>query len=142
MNNNILKIYDQIKSVFKEIKEPEAISHLFQKLFNECEHLLSSKEKVLLNSQIINKEYFSYGENRKLTRPINKNLYDHATDNMVNSFFEKLKINSITDITAENITSIVYRIAISFCATIDIIKESDQKLQALFLSILWDIYFP
>jgi len=136
MNNNILKIYDQIKSVFKEIKEPEAISHLFQELFNECEHLLSSKEKVLLNSQIINKEYFSYGENRKLTRPINKNLYDHATDNMVNSFFEKLKINSITDITAENITSIVYRIAISFCAAIDIIKESDQKTPGTFFEYL------
>ena len=136
MNNNILKIYDQIKSVFKEIKEPEAISHLFQELFNECEHLLSSKEKVLLNSQIINKEYFSYGENRKLTRPINKNLYDHATDNMVNSFFEKLKINSITDITAENITFIVYRIAISFCAAIDIIKESDQKTPGTFFEYL------
>ena len=141
MNDIIFRIYDQLKDIFRENKESMDISYLFKELFNECEHLLSSKEKVLLNSQIINKEYFSYSENRKLTRPINKNLYDHTTNSMVNTFFEKLKTNAITDLPAENITSIVYRIAISFCATIDIIKESDQKTPGTFFEYLMGYLF-
>ena len=136
MNDNILKIYDQLRAVFKENKESRATSHLFQELFYECEQLLSSKEKVLLNSQITNKEYFSYRENKKLTRAINNNLYDYVTDSMVNHFFEKLKINGITDIPANDITAVVYRIAINFCVAIDILKESDQKTPGTFFEYL------
>ena len=136
MNENILKIYDQIKRVFGENIESKAISHLFQELFFECEHLLSSREKVSLNSQIINKEYFSYRQNKKLTRPINKNLYGYVTDDMINTFFEKLKNNMITDLTPTDITAIVYRIAINFCVAIDIIKESDQKTPGTYFEYL------
>jgi hypothetical protein len=136
MNDNILKIYGQIKTVFKENKESRAISHLFQELYYETEHLLSSKEKIPLNSQIANKDYFSYKENKKLTRPINKNLYDYVTDDMVNIFFEKLKNNTVADLKANDITAIVYRIAINFCVTIDIIKESDQKTPGTYFEYL------
>jgi hypothetical protein len=136
MNDNILKIYGEIKTVFKENKESRAISHLFQELYYESEHLLSSKEKVPLNSQITNKDYFSYVNNKKLTRPINKNLYDYVTDDMVNIFFEKLKSNAVTDLKSSDITATVYRIAIDFCAVIDIIKESDQKTPGTYFEYL------
>ena len=136
MNDNILKIYDEIKSIFRENKESRAISHLFHELYHECENLLYSREKVPLNSQILDKEYFSYKENKKLTRPINKKLYDFVSSNMVNDFFEKLKINSVAEICATNITSIVYRIAISFCVVIDLIKKSDQKTPGTYFEYL------
>jgi len=136
MDNNILKIYEQIKAVFKENKESRAISHLFQELYFESEYLLTSQEKVPLNSQIIGKDYFSYKENKKLTRPINKNLYDYVTDDMVNIFFDKLKIKAVADLSSYDITAIVYRIAISFCVAIDIIKESDQKTPGTYFEYL------
>ena len=136
MSDNILKIYNQIKTVFKENNESRAISHLFQKLYYESEHLLSSRDKIPLNSQISNKDYFSYKENKKLTRPINKNLYDNVTDDIVNTFFEKLKDNAVADLKSNDITAIVYRIAIDFCATIDIIKESDQKTPGTYFEYL------
>ena len=136
MSDNILKIYNQIKTVFKENNESRAISHLFQELYYESEHLLSSRDKIPLNSQISNKDYFSYKENKKLTRPINKNLYDNVTDDMVNTFFGKLKDNAVADLKSNDITAIVYRIAIDFCATIDIIKESDQKTPGTYFEYL------
>jgi hypothetical protein len=127
MSSNILKIYDEIKTVFKENKESKAVSHLFHSLYYECENLLQIKEKMPLNSQIPNKDYFSFTDNMKLTRPINKNLYDHVSSDMVNNFFESLKNASVSEIKSEDITAIVYRIAIDFCAVIDILKQSDQK---------------
>jgi hypothetical protein len=136
MNDTIFKIYDEIKGVFKENKESRAVSHLFHSLYYECENLLLSKEKIPLNSQIPNKVYFSYKENKKLTRPINNNLYDHVSSDMVNDFFDKLKNNSIVEISANDITAIVYRIAINFCATIDLIKESDQKTPGTYFEYL------
>jgi hypothetical protein len=136
MNDNILKIYDEIKSVFKENKESRAVSHLFHELYYECENLLSAKEKVSLNSQILNKEYFSYNGNKRLTRPINKNIYDFVSSDMINDFFEKLKNNSVKEINATDITAIVYRIAINFCVAIDILKESDQKTPGTYFEYL------
>jgi hypothetical protein len=136
MNDNILKIYSEIKTVFKENIESRAISHLFQELYYESEHLLSSRKKMPLNSQISNKDYFSYMNNKKLTRPINKNLYDYVTDDMVNNFFEILKDNAVAELKSDDITAIVYRIAINFCAAIDIIKESDQKTPGTYFEYL------
>jgi hypothetical protein len=136
MSDNILKIYNQIKTVFKENNESRAISHLFQELYYESEHFLSSKEKIPLNSQISNKDYFSYKENKKLTRPINRNLYDNVTDDMVNIFFGKLKDNALADLKPNDITAIIYRIAIDFCTTIDILKESDQKTPGTYFEYL------
>jgi hypothetical protein len=136
MNDNIFRIYDEIKAVFKENKESKAISHLFHELFFECENLLSVKEKITLNSQILDKEYFAYKENKKLTRPINKTLYNFVSSDMVNMFFEKLKDNSVTEIKASDITAIVYRIAIDFCVAIDIIKDSDQKTPGTYFEYL------
>jgi hypothetical protein len=136
MNNSILKIYDEIKSIFKENNESRAVSHLFHSLYYECENLLQSKEKIPLNSQIPNKSYFSFEDNKKLTRPINKKLYDIVSSDMVNDFFEKLKNGSVTEIKAEDITAIVYRIAINFCVSIDIIKQSDQKTPGTYFEYL------
>jgi len=136
MNDNIFKIYDEIKTVFKESKESRAVSHLFHSLYYECENLLQTREKMPLNSQIPNKAYFSYKENKKLTRPINNNLYDCVSSDMVNDFFERLKINSIAEISADNITAIVYRIAIDFCVAIDLLKESDQKTPGTYFEYL------
>jgi hypothetical protein len=127
MNDKIFKIYNEIKTIFKENRESRAVSYLFHSLYYECESLLQTKEKILLNSQIPNKDYFSFADNAKLTRPINKNLYDCVSSNMVDDFFEKLKNTSVTKIKSENITAIVYRIAIDFCTAIDIMKQSDQK---------------
>jgi hypothetical protein len=136
MSNNIFRIYDEIKSIFKENIESRAISHLFQELYYECESILSSKEKSPLNCQIPNKEYFSFVENKKLTRPINKKLYDYGTSDLINDFFDKLKTNAITEISANNITALVYRIAINFCAVIDITKENDQKTPGTYFEYL------
>jgi hypothetical protein len=136
MSENILKIYDEIKGIFKENRESRAISHLFHELFFECENLLLTKEKIPLNSQIPNKDYFSYKENKKLTRPINKNLYDFVLPDMVNNFFKKLKTNSVSEISANDITAIVYRIAIDFCVVVDIIKDSDQKTPGTYFEYL------
>jgi hypothetical protein len=47
MNDNILKIYDEIKSIFRENKESRAISRLFYELYYECENLSSTRERVI-----------------------------------------------------------------------------------------------
>jgi hypothetical protein len=127
MSINILKIYNEIKTIFRENKESRAVSHLFHCLYYECESFLQTRERTPLISQIPNKGYFSFVDDIKLTRPINKDLYDHVSSDMVNDFFEKLKNGSVSEIKPEDITAIVYRIAIDFCAAIDMLKQSDQK---------------
>ena len=136
MNVNIFNIYEQIKIVFKEKRESRAISHLFQELFFECEFLMSQKEKIPLNSLIPNKEYFSFKDKSKLTRPVNEYLYNYVSEGMINDFFDKLKNNSILEIKANDITAIVYRIAINFCTAIDLLKESDQKTPGTYFEYL------
>ncbi|MDR1072829.1 MAG: hypothetical protein LBL45_04045 [Treponema sp.] len=88
MSTNILNIYDEIKNVFKENKESRAVSHLFHNLYYECENFLQAGEKMSLNSQIPNKDYFSFADDMKLTRPINKNLYDQISSDMINDFLK------------------------------------------------------
>ena len=145
MNSNILKFYDKIKLIFKENNEILDASYSFQELYYECERFLSTKDKIPLNSQINNKEYFSFKEKNKLTRPINKNLYNTSTNNMINSFFDKLKNNTIKEFNSNYITSIIYHIVINFCSAIDIIKESDQKTPGTFfeyfIGLLFSIHF-
>jgi len=136
MDNRIFNIYNEIKIVFKEYRESRAISHLFQELYYECDSLLSKRERILLKSQIPNKEYISFRGKTKMTRPINKNLFDYVSENLINSFFEKLKMNKITDFNPQDITAIVYRIAISFCVAIDILKDSDQKTPGTYFEYL------
>jgi len=136
MSKRIFEIYEQIKTVFKENRESRANSHLFLELFYECNNLLSTFDRESLVSQIENKEYFSYKKGNKLTRSINKHLYDSVTEEMLKDFFEKLKCNSITELNPSIITAIVYRIAISFCVAIDILKESDQKTPGTYFEYL------
>jgi hypothetical protein len=136
MSDAIFKIYNEIKGIFKEHKETKAVSNLFLSLYYECESLLETKEKTLLNSQIAHKTYFSYKENKKLTRPINTNLYDSVSPDKVNAFFDKLKNNSVAEINAKDITAVVYRIAINFCAAIDLLKEADQKTPGTYFEYL------
>jgi hypothetical protein len=53
MSDTIIKLYDEIKGIFRENKESRAISHLFHNLYYECENLLLSREKMPLKSQPI-----------------------------------------------------------------------------------------
>ena len=136
MNNNIFRLYNEIKVTFKVSNDYESITQLFKLLYQECELLLSTKEKILLNSQIKDKSYFSFLNANKLSRPINKNLYQASTSDKVNVFFKKLCSNKITDFSSNDITSIVYRIAINFCASIDVLKDGDQKTPGTYFEYL------
>ena len=141
MSEDIFRIYDQIKEVFKENKDSLAVSHLFLELYCTSEDILKNKEKVPLKCHIPNKDYFSFSEKGKLSRPINKLLYDNATSDKINCFFEKLMNKSLQEIPASDITAAVYRVAIDFCATIDLIKVGDQKTPGTYFEYLMGYLF-
>jgi len=88
-----------------------------------------------LTSKVVGKEYFAYSNEKKISRAINKGLFENGTP-LIDPFFSATETNDFSAISAEDITSACYNIAISFCAVIDLNKTGDQKTPGTFFEYL------
>lgn len=136
MNNNHLDVvigeYNNLKKLIKtdDLKSDEILNAI-ESVYDSSNNVLKEYNVVELKSSVPGKQYFSYAEDKKLSRAINKNLYETGLAN-VYTFFKALKNSSYDQIKAEDITSACYVIAISFCAIIDLFKVGDQKTPGTF----------
>ncbi|GIP38441.1 hypothetical protein J31TS4_17210 [Paenibacillus sp. J31TS4] len=126
-----IEIYKKIGALTKTDAGYIGITKLFLELHKLCHYTLESKDRTPLVSRIPGKQYFVFRNERKISRAINTELYIEDEE-----FIEKT-INYIiqdqleyTD--ATNITKVLYTLAISFCAVIDLSKDGDQKTPGTF----------
>ena len=96
---------------------------------------LSTLARHDLISKVPTKKYFMFkDEGRgKTSRPVNPALFDEQLDR---STIDKILACDIDGMTSEQITTAVYTMAMSYCASADIIKSSDQKTPGTFFEFL------
>jgi hypothetical protein len=105
--------------------------------------LTSECDKIELISQVPGKQYYAYRkttisgnrETVRTSRPINSALYiqDEA---ILKPLLEKFRQAAYESIPVEQITSLLYTIAMAFCAANDVRKSGDKKTPATFFELL------
>lgn len=132
----ILQKYEKIKKEIKKDAQSCAATNSILDTFNETRKYLKSLSTISLSYDGIGKEYFAFQNGTKMSRAVNKNLFLDFDDNTPIAFLNNVISKTITDQTAEEITKACYTIAICFCCSIDMLKNSDQKTPGTYFEYL------
>jgi hypothetical protein len=124
------------------------LSNKFQDCYKECIRALSATTRIPLISAVAGKTYFAFSlVNNDHSRPVNQVLYDDAdtvigTDSLgnpltkVDQFFVNLKASNINAQSAQDITSSLYKIVMSFACCTDLFSGSGRKQVGTFFEKL------
>lgn len=94
---------------------------------------LSGCKSTELRSNVEEKEYFAFVRERKLSRPIRRDLFDiQLTLRNVESFVD----GRYESLPKESLSKLLYTMAISYCCATDIRKKDDKKTPATYFEIL------
>ncbi|RFU63613.1 hypothetical protein [Bacillus sp. V59.32b] len=136
----VFDLYNKIKKVSKSNKDIDSISNLFFELYIKNCEFLSSTSQVNLISKVPTKQYFSFSYNNKISRAVNKGSY--IPDQVeVYRIFNNLVNGDYSILSPEEITKCLYTISISFCCTIDLLKQGDQKTPGTFFEYFISHWF-
>lgn len=106
-------------------------TRIIGEVFIECLRFLGSVEREPLISKVANKSYFAFKKEGKISRAINDNLFYPDEDSWIR-MCDVLEQNRLDLLTKEDLAKALYTIAISFCASIDLLKNGDQKTPGTF----------
>lgn len=143
---NILQIYDNLRRQVRNGFYNPQITQTIDNLYNESLSILRPLAKETLISKVEKKTYFAFRNGRKISRAINSGLYDanyskwQTLQTAMTANDLKISFNCTSDSLAE-ITKILYTIAISFCACVDLIQEGDQKTPGTFFEYFIAYFF-
>ena len=87
---------------------------------------------------IVGKSYFAFSRSNKLSRAINNDLF-HPDVKEWKAFLAWLDAGDFTpnnEFSSERLTSLIYGVAISFCACVDLLKSGDQQTPGTFFAYL------
>lgn len=131
IRNALLDKYDHLKAnSLKHAYSPE-MTALFGELYSGCLNFLNSLNRQDLISKVDGKTYFAFKNGNKLSRAINADLYKPSFEEW-NSLTNAMANNDISAFNPISINKILYSVAISFCACVDLIKDGDQKTPGTF----------
>jgi len=136
----ILKNYDSLKKEGKKSRYSENIAGILHSIYYECLDLLVTKPQEDLKSLVAGKNYFAFSNGNKLSRAINKDLFDPDIARW-EALHRAIHSNDVNDFEADEITKILYSMAISFCASIDLLKDGDQKTPGTFFEYFIAFFF-
>lgn len=140
-NQGLITLYEQIKKCSKKGYYSCEMTSLIDQIYKCSMSILSNWSKENLLSKVEQKSYFAYFQNGSFSRAINSSLFNPNFEK-----WEKLR-DAMRDGCLDKtfnpylITEIIYSIAISFCACIDIIKRRDQKTPGTFFEYLIAYFF-
>ncbi len=130
-----LKSYAALQKSFSSDIGGAANRQAIGELYTACLQFLSTAQREPLRSLIAGKEYFAFRVGEKLSRPVNAALF--AGDaRQWKSFAAALRKNALDAFKPEDLTRIIYSVAISFCCYIDLTKSRDQKTPGTFFEYL------
>lgn len=137
---SILGLFDQLKQQVKVALYAPENTALLDAIYSECITILTPLKREPLVSQVTGKKYFAFRKGKKISRAINMALFDPDF-----SQWTKLKdamvSKNLKGLSPKKITRILYTMAISFCAAIDLIKERDQKTPGTFFEYFVAYFF-
>lgn len=136
--SSVQQKYNDLKKAAKTTKPEIAldlddvtITDIFQEMHSLTATYLAAAPKRDLISKVDGKEYFSFTKGKKLSRPINKQIYSERSSD-VSKLITCLRSKDSKDLTAAEISIACYTIAVSFCAIIDLEKDGDKKTPGTF----------
>lgn len=96
---------------------------------------LSTIRRKDLESKVSGKSYFMFSDavRGKTSRPVNPAMFDDGLDRRT---IDRVLACDIEGMTASEITRVVYTLAMSYCASADILKSSDQKTPGTYFEFL------
>lgn len=138
-DHQIISLYKDLKKAFaKDTLSDDVTSHLL-KVYKGCNDFLNGFGILDLSSKVPNKNYFSFVDSSsgtaKKSRPVNLELFKNA-EQYLDSFWSSVRKNDYSTMSEAELTSACYRIAVSFCSSIDLIKKGDQKTPGTYFECL------
>jgi hypothetical protein len=140
----LLGRYDALKEQTKTALYAPENTRLIDVIYAECLESLARFRREPLNSRVEGKQYFSFNQGKKFSRAINQALYEADFDQWraLRAGMERGDLRGLTsELTSEQITRILYTMAISFCASIDMMKKGDQKTPGTFFEYFIAYFF-
>ena len=125
----LVKLYESLKEIGNKdllsVKVPQTIV----KLDITSRSLLRKCKLIDLKSLIPEKEYFVFKFGEKISRPINKNIFNIDLPRKYSTLYLE---NNLTVLEKEDLMKLLYTLSMSFCAAIDILRVGNKKTPATF----------
>ncbi len=136
----ILTAYKKLRKQVKKGCYTNENTLLLGEIYLSSLNFLKKMKRVTLISKVQNKSYFAFTSNDQLSRAVNQDLFmpDYSKWEQLRNGME---INDITSLSNNEIQKILYSMAVSFCASIDLIKKRDQKTPGTFFEYFIAYFF-
>lgn len=124
--NEVFQSYRKVQKLVAGIKYGTEVQSTLLETFTAAAKFLEGSKKVELNSKVVGKRYFGFSLGDSVSRPVNFDLYlqdQPEIQRVILALFER----RLAELTATQINMALYTAAITFCASIDIMKKGDQK---------------
>lgn len=125
--------YENLKEEVRNGHASDALTEVISTLYESSLEHLGDFKPIDLVSRVPGKEYVAYAKGKRISRAINAKLYRP-------DFKEWKALRAVLaagprlegKITPQKMTRVLYSMAISFCAAIDLLKSGDQKTPGTF----------
>jgi len=138
--DTILTLYDNLKHQTRSGLYTDENSQILGELYNESLRFLEKMEKETLISKVENKKYFAFTDGKKISRAINLSLYEPDFAKWI-ELKTGMENNTLSSLSSEKVQKILYSMAISFCACVDLLKRGDQKTPGTFFEYFIAYFF-
>jgi hypothetical protein len=127
--NTLVELYESLKEIGNKDLLSAKVPQIIVKLDSASRFLLSKCKSIELKSLILGKEYFVFALGEKISRPINKNIFNIDLPSKHSTLYLK---NSLSVLEKEDLMKLLYTLSMSFCAAIDILRVGNKKTPATF----------
>lgn len=147
--NSILKAYDELRNMFPISAKSNDVTEKLIEIYGLCHEMLAECSTEDLNNGNGNegKNYVTFTFNNKYSRPVNIDLYNDGisippthTKTKVEIFWEDVRTNLIANQSADDITSALYVVAISFCCCADLLGSGQKIAGTYFEKLIGHLY--
>lgn len=123
--------YDLLANRAKRDMKGAEVDSALKEVITIALEFLGSCEPVELVSKVRSKQYFAFRQvgTTKLTRPINKDLFDIE---LTLANLDRLASADVKSLHPDNRAAILYTASISYCCHTDLIRSGDQKTPGTF----------
>lgn len=129
LNKSITNLYESLKEVSNRYLLSTDVPNIIAESDKTSRLLLSECEIPELRSLIPGKEYFVFKLGDKVSRPINKSLFDiHLPNHLIDAY----RSNDLSSLNKQEIAALLYTLSMSFCAVIDLLHSGNKKTPATF----------
>jgi len=123
--------YNALRRLSASGAPSEQISDCLRAIYVESTTVLDGARDRELNTSITGKDYFAFDIAGKRSRAVNVDLF-RATSVEPDSVLRALERGEVTQIPADAINRAVYKMAMAFCAAIDLTRPNDRKTQGTY----------